>query len=326
MGTTSSDLISRTELLMTYIRGLEPLIFDPDVTEIMVVPNGRDYLTFVERNGVMEEIPDDLGIRESHLAALARDVARNQLGREIDEEDPALSATLENGSRIAIVIPPASEGIVLTIRNFRERHFTVEELISKGAITEPVAKIAQQAIFERRNILISGANGTGKTTMLNALASAYIPKYRRVVVIEDEVREIRLPEHRNKLHLRAGVHATMSRLVREALRHRIQHVVVGEVLGAEGLDLLTALNTGHSGSFATLHADSAALALHRLTTCVVAARSGLTYEAIRMMMGDSIHYVMHLQQNADGRRHVSEFVKVEKYDPATDTFHCTAAG
>jgi pilus assembly protein CpaF len=313
--------ISRTELLMTYIQGLEPFVFDPEVTEIMVVPNGKGYLTFVEKNGVMDEVKEELGIQESHLAALARDIARNQLGREIDDEDPALSATLENGSRIAIVIPPASDGIILTIRNFRDRHFTVDELIKSGALSETVARVAQQAIFERRNILISGANGTGKTTMLNALASAYIPQHRRVVVIEDEVREIRLPEHRNKLHLRAGVHATMSRLVREALRHRIQHVIVGEVLGAEGLDLLTALNTGHSGSFATIHADGAVLALNRLTTCVVAARSGLSYEAIRMMIANSIHYVMHVQQDLHtGARRMAAFVKVTGYDPDTDTF------
>jgi pilus assembly protein CpaF len=320
--------VSRSELLLTYIEGLEPYLNDPAVSEIMVVPEDshrRRYLVFVEENGVIREATGDLQteIRELHLFALARDIARNQLRREINEDDPALSATLENGSRIAVIIPPASDGVLVTIRNHREQVYTVEELIEKSVLPQKAACLAQSAVQQRKNILISGANGSGKTTMLNALASAYIPRERRVIVLEDTVREIKLPHHRNKGFLRAGVHGTMTRMLSEALRHKIVHVIVGEVIGAEGLDLLRALNTGHSGSFATIHADSATLALNRLTTCAIMAGSSLSYGAIRMMIGDSIHYVMQLEQRRDGTRRMAEFVRVDKYEPATDTFQVT---
>lgn len=323
----SVETTIRNELLLAYIEGLEPYLDDPQVSEIMVVPedgNRNRYLTFVERNGVMEEITSELKLKESHLLALGRDMARNKLRRELNEDDPALSATLENGSRLAITIPPASDGVLVTIRNHRDQVFTVEDLIEKDVLPQKAAETAREAIQWRKNILISGANGTGKTTMLNALASAYIPKERRVIVLEDTVREIKLPHHRNKGFLRAGVHGTMTRMLSEALRHKIVHIIVGEVIGAEGLDLLRALNTGHSGSFATIHADSALLALNRLTTCAIMAGSSLSYGAIRMMIGDSIHYVMQLQQTGNGTRRMSEFIRVDKYEPSTDVFQSTS--
>ena len=183
----SVETAIRNELLLAYIEGLEPYLDDPQVSEIMVVPedgNRNRYLTFIERNGVMEEITTELKLKESHLLALGRDMARNKLRRELNEDDPAISATLENGSRLAITIPPASDGVLVTIRNHREQVFTVEDLIGKGVLPQRAAEAAREAIQWRKNILISGANGTGKTTMLNALASAYIPRERRVIVLE----------------------------------------------------------------------------------------------------------------------------------------------
>ena len=195
--------ISRGELLLTYIEGLEPYLNHQDVSEIMIVPedsNWNRYLVFIEENGVMREVTSEveLPIRESDLLALGRGLARNSLRRELNQENPKLSATLENGSRIAITIPPASDGILVTIRNYRERPFTVEELIERGTLTRKAAQVAQEAIERRRNILISGGNGTGKSTLLNTLAGAYIPRDRRVIVLEDAARDIKLPDHRNK--------------------------------------------------------------------------------------------------------------------------------
>jgi pilus assembly protein CpaF len=325
--------ISRGELLLTYIEGLESYLNHQDVSEIMIVPeedNPSNYLVFIEQNGLMREVTSEVQppIRETDLLALGRGLARNQLRRELNKDNPKLSATLENGSRIAITIPPASDGVLVTIRNYRERPFTVEELIERGTITRKAAEVAQKAIERRQNILISGGNGTGKSTLLNTLAGAYIPRDRRVIVLEDAARDIKLPDHRNKGFLRSGVHASMTEMLMEALRHKIVHVIMGEVRGEEGLDLLVALNTGHSGSMATIHADAGLteqetgqLTLDRLTTCATMAETKLNYRSIRMMMANSIHFVMHVQQDLDtGARRMAAFVKVASYDAATDKF------
>jgi pilus assembly protein CpaF len=310
---------TRFELLLSYLAPLEAALSDPEITEIMVHPgdNGQ-LLTFVERNGEMERT--DITVRPDDIQSLARDIARRQLGREINADTPKLSATLENGSRISILIPPAVETPSMTIRNFRDKLITVAELVESGSLPVHVATTAERAIRSRQNILISGPNGTGKTTLLIALASQYIPAARRVVVLEDDVREIRLPNHENKLHVCAGVHGTMSEFLKEALRHRIQNVIVGEVRGAEALDLLNALNTGHSGSLATIHADAAGLALYRLETCAAMANSGLSDKAIRRNIVNAIHYVIQLEQKADGSRAVSEMVKVRGYNSADGEF------
>ncbi|MFL6354542.1 MAG: ATPase, T2SS/T4P/T4SS family [Bryobacteraceae bacterium] len=333
----SAAAISRGELLLTYIQGLEPYLNHPDVSEIMIDPEDDDpssYVVSIEENGVMREVTSEVKpiIRESDLMALGRGLARNSLRRELNKENPMLSATLENGSRIAITIPPAADGVMVTIRNYRERPFTVEELIERGTITRKAAQVAQEAIEQRRNILISGGNGTGKSTLLNTLAGAYIPRDRRVIVLEDAARDIKLPYHRIKGFLRCGEHASMSKMIEQALRHKIVHVIMGEVRGEEGLDLLTALNTGHSGSMATIHADSGLtveetgqLTLDRLTTCATMAETKMNYRSIRMMIANSIHYVMHVRQDPNsGARRMAAFVRVDKYDPVTDTFQFTA--
>jgi pilus assembly protein CpaF len=237
----SAAAISRGELLLTYIQGLEPYLNHQDVSEIMIVPedeNPAGYLVFIEENGVTREVTSEIQppIRESDLLALGRGLARNSLRRELNKETPTLSATLENGSRIAITIPPASDGVLVTIRNYRERPFTVDELIERGTITRKAAQVAQEAIEQRRNILISGGNGTGKSTLLNTLAGAYIPRDRRVIVLEDAARDIKLPYHRNKGFLRCGVHASMTEMLIEALRHKIVHVIMGEVRGRRRLE------------------------------------------------------------------------------------------
>jgi pilus assembly protein CpaF len=330
---TAAVAISRGEILLTYIEGLQLYLNHQDVSEIMIVPdddNPNRYLVFIEQNGLMREVTSEIQppIREADLLALGRGLARNQLRRELSQDNPKLSATLENGSRIAITIPPASDGVLVTIRNYRERPFTVEELIERGTITRKAAEVAKEAIERRRNILISGGNGTGKSTLLNTLADAYIPRDRRVIVLEDAARDIKLPYHRNKGFLRCGEHASMTEMLMEALRHKIVHIMIGEVRGEEGLDLLVALNTGHSGSMATIHADSGLtteetgqLTLDRLTTCATMAETKLNYCSIRMMIANSIHYVMHVQQSLHtGARRMGAFLKITGYRPNTDTF------
>jgi pilus assembly protein CpaF len=310
--------LNRLEFLQNYIHDLRPYLSDPLVTEIMVNPVEEEagrYTVFVERDAVMRRV-DDVRVDTKSLMALATDIARTQLHREIDDQRPALSASLDDGSRIAMIIPPAScGGTVMTIRKFRPQRFTLDELIEQGAIPLVTANLLCGAIRERKNILISGANSSGKTTLLNALAAVAIPRDRRIVCIEDDVREIHLDNHPNKVHLQASANYSMAALVRDALRHRIQTVLIGEVIGEEGMALINALATGHSGSFATIHAENEALALDRLTACAMQAGQGLTYQAIRLRIAQSIHWVVQMEN-----LRVVSVSRVERYDMAEDRF------
>ena len=306
---------TRFDFLLNYLDGLRPWLLDPAVTEIMVNPNEQgEHVVFVEKDGQMERVAAT--VEEHCLIALVTDIARNQLGREINAENPYLSATLDDGSRLAAVVPPnSSGGTTLAIRKFREQRFTLPELVNLGSIPASMAELLQAAIPEGKNVLISGANASGKTTMLNALAAACIPPDRRIVCIEDDVREIHLDNHPNKIHLQANAYYSMESMVKAALRLRIQNVIVGEVIGAEGMALLNALSTGHSGSFATIHGENAYSALDRLAACAMQAQQGLTYQSVRWRIAQSIHYVLHMR-----RRKAVSLQSMSQYDLATDQF------
>src|SRR6266849_253864 len=236
------------------------------VTEVMVNAGGQRV--FVERDGLLAEVPD-LVLDERNLKVAIKNIART-CGDEISEAQPVLDARLEDGSRVAAMFPPCSvNGPTLTIRKFTRR-YSMEDLVDVRSLTPELASQLQQAVRDRRNILISGGAGTGKTTLLNALA-ATIPNADRIVLIEetseimiDKPNLVRFEARRAQTPLgqEAPLPAvTIADLLRATLRHRPDRILVGEVRGSEAFDLLQALNTGHLGSLSTIHANSAEQAL-----------------------------------------------------------------
>jgi pilus assembly protein CpaF len=291
---------------------------------VMVNEGGRRV--FVERRGVLEAV-SDRALDTRNLTVAIKNIAR-ACGDEISEAQPILDARLEDGSRVAAMFAPcAVSGPVLTIRKFTHR-FTLEDLVEAGTVTPNLAAALTNAIATRRNILVSGGTGTGKTTLLNAIA-ARIPDHDRVVVIEDTA-EIHLDKpnlvrfEARRAVLPLGQEAplpavTIAELLRATLRHRPDRILVGEVRGAEAFDLLQALNTGHMGSLSTIHANSAEQALTRLAHCVLMANVGLPHPSIREAIAVAIHSVVHLERVADQRR-VTQVVQVRRYDSQRDQF------
>lgn len=306
------------ELILPFLRPIEHLILDTEISEIMVNGSGR---IFVERHGDLEEIAD-VRLTEKNLQVAVRNIARS-LGDEINEAQPLLDSRLPDGSRVAAVIPPCSiGGTTLTIRKFHSQRFTAEELVRIGSLTPALLEQIQAAIESRENILISGGTGTGKTTLLNALAN-FIGDSERIVVIEDTA-EIQL-EKPNLVRFEArreqpGIPAvTIRDLVRATLRHRPDRIVLGEVRGGEAFDLLQALNTGHSGTLSTIHANSAQQAIARLTSCILQAGVELPYAAIRANITDAIQLLLHIERR-HGKRYVAELMRIERYEPSQDRY------
>jgi len=306
------------EVILPFLRPIERLIRDDEVSEIMV--NGSAAV-FVERAGVIEPVPG-VRITEKNLQVAARNIAR-ALGDEVSEEKPLLDSRLPDGSRVAVVLPPCSVGgTTLTIRKFHSRLFTADELVRIGTLPQAVLDQARDAILWNDNILISGGTGTGKTTLLNAIA-AFIPDDDRLVLIEDTAEMqvdkpniVRFEARREQPDLPA---VTIRDLVRAALRHRPDRIILGEVRGGEAFDLLQALNTGHSGTLSTIHANSASQALNRLASCVLQSGVELPYAAIRGTIADSIQLVLHIARR-DGRRTVNELLRIDGYDHADETY------
>ena len=307
------------DLILPFLRPIEHLIMDPSVSEIMV--NGADRV-FVERGGLVEPVELQAPLMERSLQVAIRNIARI-LGDEISEEKPLLDARLPDGSRVAAVFPPcAVQGTTLTIRKFHSRHFTAEELVRIGALPPEVLEYLRDGIARRLNILISGGTGTGKTTMLNALAR-FIDATDRNVLIEDTA-EIQI-EQENLVRFEArreqpGVPAvTIRDLLKATLRHRPDRIILGEVRGGEAFDLLQALNTGHSGSLSTIHANSAQQAIQRFTSCVLQSTVELPYKAVRSNIAECLNLLLHIERR-QGKRYVSQLVELERYNPEHDTF------
>lgn len=309
------------ELILPFLRPIERLILDERISEIMVNGSGR---VFIEREGDLSEVAD-IFLTEKNLQVAVRNIAR-ALGDEINEAQPLLDSRLPDGSRVAAVIPPCSiGGTTLTIRKFHSRQFTANELVRIGSITSEALAQLRAAIDARHNILISGGTGTGKTTMLNALAAS-IPDRERIVIIEDTAEIqldkpnlVRFEARREQPDLPA---VTIRHLVRATLRHRPDRILLGEVRGGEAFDLLQALNTGHSGTLSTIHANSAQQAIARLTSCVLQAGVELPYAAIRSNIADAVNMLLHIERR-QGRRYVAEILEVQHYDPAQDKFELT---
>ena len=317
--------MSSLDRILPFLKPIEDLLLDPTITEVMVNDGGRRI--FVEREGTLEAVLNRT-LESRNLTVAIKNIAR-ACGDEISDLQPILDARLEDGSRVAAMFPPcAVAGPALTIRKFTRR-YSLDDLVAVGTVTSAVAEQLRGAIDAQQNILISGGTGTGKTTLLNALA-ALIPDRDRIVVIE-ETAEIHL-EKPNLLRMEArraqaplGHEAplppvTIADLLRATLRHRPDRVLVGEVRGSEAFDLLQALNTGHLGSLSTIHANSPEQALVRLAHCVLTANVGLPHHSIREAIALAIHLVVHLAR-VDSRRRVTGALAVRGYESTTDRFH-----
>lgn len=305
-------------IILPFLRPIEKLILDEAISEVMVNPDGR---VFVEVEGKVVEV-EGVRLDKKHLEVAVRNIAR-RLGDDISEEKPILDSRLPDGSRVAAVYAPCSVGgTTLTIRKFHNRWFSIQELVRMGSLDDAVSKVVLSAIEERRNILISGGTGTGKTTLLNALANQ-IPDEERIFVIEDTA-EIQLSKP-NLVRFEArgpreGLEeVTIRQLVKASLRHRPDRILVGEVRGGEAFDLLQALNTGHSGSVSTIHANSATQALSRLALCVLQSGVELPFPAIRGSIAESIDLLVHIERRG-GKRSVTEVVAVDGFSFHADAY------
>lgn len=298
--------MSSLDRILPFLRPIEDLLADPDITEVMVNAGGRRV--FVERAGRLHQV-DRRVLESRNLMVAIKNIAR-ACGDEISEQQPILDARLEDGSRVAAMFPPCSvDGPTLTVRKFGRRYMLCD-LVGLEMLSEEQAMALRAAVREGRNILISGGTGTGKTTLLNALAAA-IPEEDRVILIE-ETSEIRLDlPNVVRLEARRAVTplgqesptpaVTIADLLRATLRHRPDRIILGEVRGAEAADLLQALNTGHLGSLSTIHANTAEQAPIRLAHCVVAANVGLPLLAAEEAVCRVVDLVVHLERRA-GRR------------------------
>jgi pilus assembly protein CpaF len=313
------ELVARVAERSFGLGPLEPLLRDASVDEVMV--NGAGVV-WVERGGRLE--PTDVRFGS---AAELRDLIERilaPLGRRVDEAEPLCDARLPDGSRVNVVIPPlAPDGPIVTVRRFRARGLSADDLVAAGTWEPPLRDLLACAVRARLSVLISGGTGSGKTTTLNALSS-FVPSDERIVTIEDTL-ELRLRQpHVVRLEARPPSvegrgEVTIRRLVRNALRMRPDRIVVGEVRGGEALDMLAAMTTGHDGSLSTVHAGSPEEALRRLETLALMAGVGLPHAAIREQVADAIDLVVHQARLSDGTRRVVAVAEVVRFagGPAT---------
>ncbi|MET8680715.1 CpaF family protein [Streptomyces sp. NPDC004647] len=284
---------------------LEPLLEDASITEIMV--NGPDQI-YVERAGRVERLPMRFASNEQLMQTIERIVST--VNRRVDESNPMVDARLPSGERVNVIIPPlALTGATLTIRRF-PRAYKLQELIGLGTLDEQMLMLLSALVRAKFNIIVSGATGAGKTTLLNAL-SGLIPEDERIITVEDAA-ELQLQQsHVIRLETRppnveGKGRVTIRDLVRNSLRMRPDRIIVGEVRGGETLDMLQAMSTGHDGSLATVHANSAEDALMRLQTLASMSEVEIPFEALRDQINSAVDCIVQLSRNADGSRKISE--------------------
>jgi pilus assembly protein CpaF len=290
---------------------IEPLLVDPTVSEVMV--NGP-HPVYAEREGKL--VKTDIGFDDDeHVLRIINRIIR-PLGRRVNRRSPAVDARLPDGSRVNAIIPPcAIDGPSITIRKFGEDKLTVEDLIGFGSITAEMAEFLEACVAARLNVVVSGGTGSGKTTLLNTLSS-FISTEERIVTIEDSA-ELQLhQEHVVRLESQpgdadGGGEMTIRDLVRNSLRMRPDRIVVGEVRGAEALDMLQAMNTGHDGSLTTVHANSPRDSIARLETLVLMAGMDLPVKAIRRQIASAINLIVHVARLRDGSRKVIKITEVQ---------------
>jgi pilus assembly protein CpaF len=299
------------ELILPFLRPIESLLLDDNVSEIMGNP---DASWWYERDGIMfqeQNISFDAGKLQTGLEVIA-----NQLGKKLDEDNPLLHAQLPDGSRLAAVIPPVVRCTpALIIRKFTSRHYRVDDLIARGTLTLALADFLADQIRSGKTLLISGGTGTGKTTLLRILAD-FIPEQDRLVVIED-TSELQiqkpniLPTECQTDTFNAKI--TFDDLLKSALRWRPDRIILGEVRGIEARTLLDSFNTGHAGSMATIHANSAEKALHRFANLVMRSHAQSTFADTEAEIAEAVDFVVHVERQP-GRRVVREVLALRGYD------------
>jgi pilus assembly protein CpaF len=306
------------EVILPFLKPIEHLILDDSISEVMV--NGPDRV-FIERRGFVEQVKG-VTLGERSLLVAVKNIAR-RLGDDVSEAKPILDSRLPDGSRVAAVIPPCSlGGVTLTIRKFNSRRFAIDDLIDAGTLDRQLANRLEDYLLQRKSILISGGTGSGKSTLAAALAR-FIPDDERIVLIEDTA-ELHLSQT-NLVRFEArrevnGILAVSIRdLLKASLRHRPDRIILGEIRSGEAFDLLQLLNTGHSGTLSTIHANSAKQGLARFTSCVLQSGVELPYKAIKTNAGDSLDVLIHVERRP-GRRFISEVLELNRYDPDADLF------
>jgi pilus assembly protein CpaF len=281
------------ELILPFLRPIESLLLDESISEIMGNP---DASWFYERDG---RLCRDAGISfDADKLRTGLEVIANQLGKRLDEDNPRLQAQLPDGSRLAAWIPPiVSPAPAIAIRKFTSRHYTVDDLIARGTLTQPIADLLADQIRSGKTLLISGGTGTGKTTLLRILANA-IPEQERILVIQTDT-------FKNTI--------TFDELLKDTLRFRPDRIILGEVRGIEARTLLDSLNTGHTGSLATIHANSAEKALRRFANLVMRSHAQSTFSDTEAEIGEAVDFVVHVERQP-GRRILREVLAIRGYD------------
>ncbi len=314
---TRQDRLRLFEAIAAEILGfgpIEPLLNDDSVTEVMV--NGPRSV-FVEQNGRL--FRTDIRFRDDEHVMRVIERIVSPLGRRVDEAQPYVDARLPDGSRVNVIIPPLSlVGPVMTIRKFSKRPLTPDDLVRLGSISQPMVDFLRACVEVRLNIVVSGGTGSGKTTLLNVL-SGFMPGDQRIVTIEDAAelqlrQEHVIPLESRPANIEGKGRISTRELVANALRMRPDRIVVGEVRGAEALDMLQAMNTGHDGSLTTLHSNAPRDTLRRLETMVMMAGMDLPLRAIREQIASAANLIVHQERLRDGARkitHITEVVGME---------------
>lgn len=296
--------------LTLFLSPVAAYLADDTVSEILINGPGRVY---IERRGKLEEVPEKF-VSEPALRAAAANIAKS-VGRMLDDLHPRLDARLPDGSRVHAVIPPLSRlGTVIAIRKFKKDTLTIERMQAFGSVDERARRLIRALVLLHKNVIVSGATSSGKTSVLNALSS-FIPDNERVLVIED-ASELQLqqrhivPFETRKADKNGQGEVTIRDLIHSALRLRPDRIVIGEIRGGEALDLLQALNTGHAGSMSTIHANSPLDALSRIETCALLSGIDIPLSALRAQVASAIGAVVHTARLSDGSRKVVSIAEV----------------
>jgi pilus assembly protein CpaF len=298
---------------------LRALLLDPSISDLMI--NGTTGV-FADRDGVVQQIPLETPYSNERLQAAIERVAR-LLGQDLTPQNPILNTRLPDGSRVAVVGAPSSiNGPTLTIRKFN-RWYTSDELIRSGSLPVTVRDTVVALMNQKKNGIISGGTGSGKTTLMKALLD-HVPAHERLVVIEQPA-ELKV-SHPNAVRWEAveaipgQVAITPSQLLAAALRHRPDRIIMGEIRDECGYDLLQAMNTGHGGTLSTIHAKSAWDALNRLSDLALSARANLNHAFVRSETAEAIDFVLYCERDETGKRRVRELISVKGYAHGDHTF------
>ncbi len=304
------------ETILPFIPSLAPFLANDRITDLAINPNGS---VCVQEDGQRRQVEAE--ISQPNLKHAVKRIAK-EVGETLSEANPILDARLPDGSRVSIKYPPVVSSISLVIRKFRPNWYRLDELVAAGMLTQELADLLQRAVLTRENILIAGGTGSGKSTLTKALIDL-IPRHERLEVIED-TRELKI-DHVDVVQCEAQREQrdaegniiiparTIRDLVKASLRDNPDRIIIGEVRGAETLDLLDSANTGHAGSISTLHANSALDALSRLETMAAYADVNLPHRAIQLRIGNFADWVVHVVKK-EQRRLISEVIRVYKFD------------